>query len=402
MKHLSTLLCIMLVMMLHACSDSNTPPESEPPAPPAIKSNRSVLVYMSAHNNLGYANTHNDEDDLAVMLAAATAGHLCGNRLIVLHAPWSSKATLEEITSEGIKVLETYPEGFVPVSETDMRTVIADFKSHAPAKNYGMVLWGHGSGWVEDGQKPASIKRSWGGHQTSRGNYIWMNATTLANVLAGEGFDFLYFDCCFMASVEVAYQLRHAVDAIVGSSSELPAEGMPYDKTLPFLMKDEADLEGAAAATFAYFDAMSFSSRTCTMSVIRTAPLDNLAQAVAHIYESATEIPSRINVQQFVTDYDHTYRNRYFDLDDFIRQLSGGNPGEAYTEALSQSVVYHANTPYIWQTDPGQPHNPYEVRIDHHCGLTTFIPESASDVDANPLYSPLQWATDVASRLFKE
>lgn len=394
----------MAALTFTACSDSGDTPEPTPD--PAATVGRAVLVYMTAHNNLGYQNPqdgdsrHFDERDFAEMTAAARVGALGANRLLVLHSPWQGETLLKEVTPEGFKTLKSYGKALNTTQSAAMERVIADFKALAPAHAYGLILWGHGSGWLEDGQEKAPRKRSYGGFETG-GSHTWMNTTTLADVLEGKGFDYLYFDCCFMAGVEVAYELRHAVGAIVSSSSELPSEGMPYHKTLRYLMADNPDLPQAAAATFSHFDAMQGYDRTCTISVIRTAALDALAEAVGNAWLSATDAPSHVSVQQFASPNDYTYRYRYFDLLHAVESAATPQATAAVSEALGNAVVYSAATPYIWEKDADHPWDYYQVKIDRHCGLTTYIPSSQADLD-NYGYSQLEWATDVASKLFNK
>ena len=396
----------MTALAITGCSDdSGDMPE---PAPePAATVERAVLVYMTAHNNLGYQNPqdgdsrHFDERDLAEMTEAARAGALGANRLLVLHSPWQGETLLKEVTPEGFKTLKSYGKALDTTQSAAMERVIADFKAFAPARAYGLILWGHGSGWLEDGQEKAPRKRSYGGYQTASGTHTWMNTTTLADVLEGKGFDYLYFDCCFMAGVEVAYELRHAVETIVGSSSELPSEGMPYHKTLPYLMADNPDLPQAAAVTFGHFDAKQGFDRTCTISVIRTAALDALAEAVGNAWLTATSAPSRFSVQQFASPNDYTYRYRYFDLLHAVESAATPEAAAAVGAAIDAAAVYRAATPYLWEKDADHPWDYYQVKIDCHCGLTTYIPSSQADFDTYG-YSQLEWATNVASKLFNK
>ena len=71
-----------------------------------------------------------------------------------------------------------------------------------------------------------------------------MNLTTLARTLQGQNFGFVYFDCCYMGSVEVAYELRHA----------MPSNGMPYNRNIRCFFAPEADLLTAARNTFELYD----------------------------------------------------------------------------------------------------------------------------------------------------
>lgn len=395
----------MTALAITGCSDDSgdTP---KPTPEPAATVGRAVLVYMTAHNNLGYGDPqdgdsrHFDERDLAEMAEAARAGALGANRLLVLHSPWEGEAVLKEVTPEGFKTLKSYRKTLNTTLSATMKQVIDDFKALAPAHAYGLILWGHGSGWLEDGQEQAPRRRSYGGFETG-GRHTWMNISTMADVLEGKGFDYLYFDCCFMAGVEVAYELRHAVGTVIASSSELPSEGMPYHKTLPYLMADNPELPQAAAATFSHFDAMQGYDRTCTISVIRTAALDALADAVGNAWLTATSAPSRFSVQQFASPNDYTYRYRYFDLLHAVESAASPQATAAVSEALGNAVVYSAATPYLWEKDADHPWDYYQVKIDRHCGLTTYLPSSQADFETYG-YSQLEWATDVAWKLFNK
>lgn len=326
------------------CSDSK-PDEPTPPEPPTATGKRTVMVYMSAHNNLGYTSYHYDTDDLEEMKTAAANGLLGANRLLVFHYPWNGTPALKEITPEGISILKEYPAELIPVEKDAMLQVITDVKAFAPAENYGLILWGHGSGWLENGKEQKAPQRSFGGHQNPNGGHWWMNTTVLADVLANQNFDYVYFDCCFMSGVEVAYQLRHATPCIVASASELPSCGMPYDRTLRYLMPDNPDLVAAATETFNYFNAFEREDRTNTMSVISTDGLDNLAQVVKGIYSSATSVPDRTAVQQYVNPNDRTNYNLYFDLRHTVEQIATPEQMADFDAAMSACVLYEAATP---------------------------------------------------------
>ena len=52
--------------------------------------------------------------------------------------------------------------------------------------------------------------------------------------------DILGMDACLMSMVEVAYQMRDAVDYSVGSEESEPNEGWPYDRILKALAANPA------------------------------------------------------------------------------------------------------------------------------------------------------------------
>lgn len=405
-RRLTQLVAVTLVvltsLMVTACSSSSTD-EPEPVEP----TQRTVLVYISSRNSLGQDGY--DDDDIQEMLTAAGKGDLGKNRLILFHSCYNDTPAIKEITANGVVTLKSYDDDLNAVDGATMKQIIADVKQLAPANHYGLVLWSHGSGWYENGLTDESkniAKRAFGEDRgpngTLRGRF--MNVSTLASVLDGENFDYVYFDCCFMACVEVAYELRKVTPTIVASVSELPSPGMPYDKTVKYLLSDNGDADLAAEETFNYYNAQSGEDRTCTMSVIKTDKLDALAQAVRNVYEMHPSLDTSVTVQQFA-GMRSSYYNSYFDLADYLNKLadvaassSTVTDVEALRTACNKAIsaiddclTYKAATPYLWHLNPYG----YEMKIDTHCGLSTYILSIPANASTNN-YSNLQWYADVA------
>lgn len=402
-KWLMLLAAMLMVLSLASCSSD------EPKLKPVT--GRTVLVYMVARNSLGSSNF--DSKDLREMQTAAANGLLGNNRLIVYHSAYGSEPQLKEVKATGIEVLKTYPSDMVAVKPESMSEVIADVKLLAPAQNYGIVLWSHADGWIQHGSSASNSgneKNAVAYHPKAFGVDLgkYMNVPDLATALNGKGFDFVYFDCCFMSGVEVAYELRNVAPRIVASVSELPADGMPYDETLRYLMADDADLVGAARTTFNSYAALSGWEQTCTMSVIRTDGLSALASAVRELYSHKPQLPGNYSVQAFVSKKSQFYTGggeQFFDLSHYAHALvqdvdKWGNSAieaeksyNAVLEAINNCVEYHAATDYLWKG------NYDEVKIDWHCGLSTFI-LTDEDMTAQKGYNELQWYRDVAAVLF--
>lgn len=382
-----------LLPLVWGCSNDEPDPVPEPGPEEA---GRTVLVYMVARNSLGTYDV--DNDDIKEMSQAAKNGVFGNNRLILFHSRYGQAPVIKEVTAEGVKELKTYSQTFSAVEARNMSEVIADVKALAPARRYGIVLWSHANGWIQSGIRQAKAqKRAFGDD-----NGKHMNVTTLADVLDGEGFDFVYFDCCLMGGVEVVYQLRNVTRHIVASPSELPSPGMPYDKTLPFLMADEADVESAAKATFDHYDALSGNARTCTMSVVDTSLLPELADKVRAFFSLHPVLSSTVDLQQFA-GFRSSFHDQFFDLDHYLTRLSEGDdtyavPCREAQDALGKCVTYQAATPYLWEHDPFNSIG-YEVKIDNYCGLSTYVltDRSMSSIDG---YDELDWYRDVVSVMF--
>ena len=377
------LLFTMIISSLafFSCDEADEP---TPVPEPEVKTvNRSVLVYMIADNSLGRAQL--DRRDLLEMKAAAAKGDIQDGRLIVYHsAPGVNSGTvpvLLDVTSEGIDTLKSYPDNpeIYSVDVDRMKEVLADFKEMAPAREYGLVLWSHGSGWRENASSRSPKSRSFG---EDRG--VTMKVTSLADALAGEHFEFIYFDCCLMATVEVAYELRGVTDRIVASGTELMDTGMNYEDNVKVFFSSPLDIRQAAENTFNYYNGMTGVYRTCTMTVVNTSGLERLAAKARAIMATGAVPTIKLNQQQ---SYWNSASNTIFDLGYFVETLDCSDDLKAdFNAALGDVVEYKAATPYILNV----------LRMSHYSGLGTFVMSSPADSTFYG-YNNQSWYRDVVS-----
>ena len=379
-KIISIILLASIAITTYSCDD-----EPKPSTPPA---HRTILVYIVANNSLGIGGF--DSRDLAEMIEASRNSSFNGGRLIVYHSTLGAPPTLYEISNGKAIKLKEYDSSTLSVEATRMQQVIDDTKNIAPADDYGLILWSHGNGWLQTGipndtlpsststKTPLAFGEDQGKH---------MNITTLAQVINDEGFNFIYFDCCYMSTVEVIYELRNATPYIVASAAEVPADGMPYEYNIPLLFEPTPDLLGACRTTFDYYNSQNGEIRSCTMTLIDTKHISELASATADIYRLHPSLPADFKPQKFTLD-SNCY---YFDFGQYIEALSTDNPQlfEIWKQVIDKVVIYKAATPYMWN----------KLKLTHHSGLSTFILNSASSCTIKG-YNQLQWWTDVASILW--
>ncbi len=380
---------ILLAAMAAAAMALSSCGKSDEPDAPAT--HRTILVYMLASNNLGNdAGNDFDRLDLDEMLRGARAGALNGGRLLVYHADYTGDPQMKEVTPQGIVTLKTYTDGQLSVSSNRMSDVINDMKSLAPADDYGLILWGHATGWLQDGIDDPIDRRNAQfysyGYDHDRKN--WMNTSTLARTLENRGFSFIYFDCCLMASIETLYELQNAAPKMVASATEVPGFGMPYHLTLPSLFADgNADLEGASKAYFNYYNSDPMAAGGCPVStaVITTGKIPALAAATKEIYSQAQyACPPGYTGQLLYINTD------YYDFDHYIKAMAGDNEAlyANWRATLDDVVGYKASSDFIWDIRP----------IEHFCGISTFIVRKPADT-AHKNYNTLRWYDDVVSSL---
>lgn len=391
---LTAIACGFLSLMVSSCSGHNDDVEE-----PRRVSERGVLVYMVSSNSLGSYNF--DDDDMAEMLEAAKAGGLLEGSLLIYRQSYDGEPVLTEVTASGLDTLKMYDNSVSSLSIARMKEAIGDMKSNVPAKDYGIVLWSHGNGWLRAGEGHTGetpVGRAFGQEGGLDGVTRYMDVESLSAALSGEDLSFAYFDCCYMGGIEVLYDMMGSVKKIVASVAELPAAGMPYNITLPYLMAPgRADLAGAARATFDYYDAMSGADRTCTMSVYDMEGMAELAEALKEFYGFQPKVPTGFTPQKFMTEW----KCYHYDLKHYVENLQvASTADEEQKEAFEASrrrvfaaidgvVDYSAATPCIWD----------KLAVKHHCGISTqFLTDEGNSTTQG--YDETAWWRDVASKLF--
>ena len=147
MKDKITLLLLCMICLLSSSC------QHEDPDAPVVPVKRTILVYMVASNSLG--TNERDQLDLYEMDRVVELDELNGCRLLVYRiGPEEDTPVLFEIRKgkrgavvhETLEVYDTTRGASVTASR--MSQVIADAKLHAPAQDYGLILWSHGTGWA--------------------------------------------------------------------------------------------------------------------------------------------------------------------------------------------------------------------------------------------------------------
>lgn len=392
-KILYILLMILFAVEVVSCSDK----EDSPDLPEMPKPAHSVLVYMVADNNL----SANASDDLKEMRQVAAAQcKATGGRWIVFFSGIDHQPRLIEFNEDGSeKLLKSYSTDESAVSISRMRQVISDFRKIAPNQAYGLVLWSHGTGWMDENTcvdesqtKSANMisPLSFGYDGSSRAR---MKVSSLARALDGQGFDYIYFDCCHMATAEVAYELRNAAKTMVACPTELGVEGMPYETNIEPLLK--GDPVKAARNTFDYYqshynnyaDATYHTIYGCAITAIDLTKMNALASATRAVFETRPQMPNDyypVVCFRSITNVDGIY-----DMKDYITALTADSQLlRNWNDALNNVILYESHTPTV-----------YNLPASNFCGLGHNI--LLTEEDANFYhYNTYAWWTDVVSSQF--
>jgi len=333
---------------------------------------RTVMVYMAANNSLAndaYKNLNQMEEGFVGI----------NGKLIVYARIFGQQPKIYEIahdTSPEIKskVLKTYADHNSSDPEI-MKMVFADMKRLAAAESYGAILWSHATNWA-----PADLERvrvrSFGDD-----NFRSMDIHQLRDALPKD-LDFLIFDACSMASVEVFYELKDIAPFILASPTEVLSVGMPYQEIAPILFNPDVKvgLTALAKAYVSYYQKKTGLEQSATCALVDTKKLMTVAYETKRLFDTYPDVArtiNRNNVQRL--DFDPSSPISAYDFMDMLDQRFTKQQLSGLKTAWNAAVLYKSNTSQFL----GKP-------ITAFSGLSTYIP-AQQDERYFAFYRTLAW-----------
>ncbi len=409
MKRLLALLLSALVLV--ACDDKNT--YEEPVAP-----QQTLLMYFPWSGNdsgstglLSHFLTNIDDMEEAIRYNAPE-----GCRVLVYLVERKVETgiggatntyfegSLQELKARGGKVervqLTSYRDPDMTEAEQIAR-LLKDVQAYAPAPRYAMTIGCHGMGWIPATATKAVSREGaereyweyegveqtrWFGGMTAE---FQTEIPTLAEAIrrAGMKMEYILFDDCYMSSVEVAYELKDVADYLIGSTSEIMAEGFPYTE-IGLLLLGKVDYEGICESFYQYY--LERNSCPCgTVAVTVCSELEALAEVMKRINESSEELTaSELNRVQVLDGCDPC---RFYDLGDYVNFYckDAALRGE-FERQLERAVPaeFRRHTPTFYSMYGGNiPNRPGETWINAFSGITT------SDPSLSPLVVDVKGST---------
>lgn len=360
---------LLLTSVLFACNKQENKPQ--------IKEKfRTVLVYLSANNNL-QTDAKNNLEQMEETLA-----DIDGNLIVYAKLP-NELAALYEINPKkdnksGIKLIKEYPrhDSSDPMV---MHQVTREVQNLYPAKSQGLILWSHATGWIPASQGGIKLK-SFGDDNGSV-----MDITDLNNALPNN-YDFIMFDACSMASVEVLYEIKDKAKIFIASPAEVISNGMPYNKiTNDLFTAGNQTYTTIAQKYYNHYNNLAGAYRSATVSVINASELTNLAaQTKATLQSQAANHTNfnRDNIQRM--DFDREYNPLIaFDFMDFITQNYNSSAVSNLQQTVNNLILYKANTPFF-----------NAIQINTNSGITCYIPHNDNQGNTHQFYRTLKWYKD--------
>jgi hypothetical protein len=362
-------LLVLLSCLFAGCED-DMPEENSP--------NHVVLVYMGIDNNLAGEAQEQMEALRRGWEAAATEDRLYVYADVAGAAP--SLSCMKREAGRAVRqTLRTYEETN-SADATVFASVIEEVKAMYPTNRttFGLIFFSHASGWLPAGTLNNAALRS-----LVIDNGREMELVDFAQAIPDNCFEYIVFDACFTAGIELTYELRNKTKYVLGSSAEILSPGYTpvYPEAIGSLFREQADLQSFARALFNHVDRQTDNNRSATLSVVRTAGLEALRDFVA-AHCNTTKAVDMAAIQDFGRN---NFRSLFFDFEMYYAALLNTEAErKTLSERIAACVDYKVST-RTFMPDYGG------FTIDHHSGLTTYIRQNRYP-HLNSAYERLAWS----------
>ena len=312
-------LFLFAILLLAACSSSDDAPAPEP----VIPAQRTVIAFFDGNNNL-----HSSlSSDISEIEAGSKALSPTTN-LILFANILGGKPYIAEVAGGEMKKVREWSATFPSVHPDSMLAVMKWIIEKYPAPEYGIIFGGHGTGSIVKSNSdkdtdtiPTTMRPAyadgWDFNTTpSQKPLLWINTGTLATVISHlpQRPRFVFFDCCLMQDIDVAYQLRNYIDYIIAPVSETPAAGAPYKDITPLLsITDPETLCDTILTTYQTYCQQK--ALPICISALRTYYVDDLM-----VKTNAALREVKQNLEDNNESYDYTNVIYYF------RETDDGDP----------------------------------------------------------------------------
>ncbi len=321
------------------------------PQKPLAAKEWTVMIFMNAKNNL----VKNAKKDIAEMKKIGTTKAV---NILVQYGALNKKTKrmmIEKRMKDDNGFLssgEVVYEKFKNVDMGDYKEV-ADFikwsKINFPAKKYMLVLWNHGTGWIdpkmENENNPVPAGKGILFDDETQ-NYVKTNQMVEIFKMAGP-VDIYVNNACLMQMAEIAYELKDYTKLIVGSEETMLAYGFNYEKFLKFLNSNTnasheqisdflinwyKDFYDNGIPVFLGLINIPLDSIGATLSTIKSSALNSLPKHLSDFAKTIMDNNETIAVKHAIQNAvrfqidpandPNKQTSSYVDLYDFARQVS--------------------------------------------------------------------------------
>ena len=377
-KKLTSLLILLTTLFIVGCQEDVPAPYPVPKNLP----NKTIFVYMpwsAARNNETGSLYNNFLQNIEDIEAAIEAEKGLGrNKLMVFIATSANHAALIEVkyAANGRcqrDTLQHFDSHNMPAYTTanGLASLLSKVKVEAPAKQYALIVGCHGTGWLFSEGKSRARTRYFGGSD----HYFQTNIPTLAAAIeqAKMRMQFVMFDDCYMSNVEVAYEMRHATDYLIGCCSELMAYGMPYKNIWKHLTQPKPNYKEVVNEFHNFYS--NYKWPYGNIGVTDCSKVEEVAARMKTI-NAATANNAKLIDWEDIQRLDGYEKTIFFDMGDYVNKLCNTPETQSMARemqtALAQLVPYKSTTKYIYTAL--EQHYPSTIIVNAYSGITISDP----------------------------
>lgn len=304
-----------------------------------------------------------------------------------------------------------YDEDTNTASATTLAKVLADVSNRSDVIEITDVLMSsHGTSWLPVGYAHTSPYNSWYSEKdidnsTVDDSFILSTGTSysfgadnnfsdtamtiaeIASALEPYDLNTLFFDSCFMGSIEALYELRGVAKYIVASPAEVLNDGYNYTSVAPYFTSilTLAMLDDIARLNYEkYASKTSSDEQTATFTVTVTENLDALALTIDRILSYNSDVISSVSPSVYY-DGSTKYACDYFlYLDAVLEAGSYSGNEELYDELVE---CWNAAFPYYYHTD--YLFSKADIRVSY--GVGAYVYRSSVNSVVNAEYLSTSW-----------
>lgn len=398
MKKLFLYLFASLALFASCGGDDNiSPPIDEPETAP--KAQKTVIMYYpwTGHNTINPVTGKPTNSGLYdyfknnianVEVSIKKLGSAQNTRTFVIIADSPSSVDLFEIKYKNGKCTRDtlYHYTGVATNAENLKEYIAKIKQKSPSPTYAMVMGAHGNGWIPK-NKTRRRTRSIGGLYA----YDQFDISEIAKAITDNGIKLQYFcfDDCYMANVEVAYEMKEATRYIIASTAEIMGTGIPYEDVYQYMASQNPDYNAIVNAYLSFYK--SYVYPYGSLSVIDCDYIDEMARIMKQ-FNAYNDAPTEAEL----SPQDGYQEARYYDFADYLRKYNRhiteqGSDSIAYADVLSKLVPNKVKTDELFTVYRGSEGETYTVSA--YSGVTISDPSTHKDVIQNKLNTPWWAAT---------
>ena len=377
-KKLTSLLILLATLFIVGCQEDVPAPYPVPKNLP----NKTIFVYMpwsAARNNETGSLYNNFLQNIKDIEAAIESEKGLGrNKLMVFIATSANNAVLIEVkyAANGRcqrDTLQHFDSHNMPAYTTanGLASLLSKVKVEAPAKQYALIVGCHGTGWLFSEGKSRARTRYFGGSD----HYFQTNIPTLAAAIeqAKMRMQFVMFDDCYMSNVEVAYEMRHATDYLIGCCSEIMAYGMPYKNIWKHLTQPKPNYKEVVNEFHNFYS--NYKWPYGNIGVTDCSKVEEVAARMKTI-NAATANNAKLIDWEDIQRLDGYTKTIFFDMGDYVNKLCNTPETQSMARemqaALAQLVPYKSTTKYIYTAL--EQLNTQTIFVNAYSGITISDP----------------------------